>query len=304
MTAKFIGEVEMKRNAEDRVYFEDGRWVITANVKRVYEVWTDNCSDTEDDVLSVVGIPPLFSTILGIPCVGRSVKELGEFIHNGQQKWRWHVTCGFDSNIDVNQSDQPPDARTPEVRWTTETVEEMLHFSVDDPPQLITTSAYEAVPIAVQIAQPVLEIKRFEVWPFDPDIILQYVSTLNSGPFYGAPEGCAQMMSIDSVKSKIEDQFYSNTTYKIRFKMRHDGSFNFVPNTFQGLLRDHGTQYLKTKDDGVTKEIVKNIVEGEIVKVGLDGAGSPVDAQTTQPAIIPWNIYPKTNFNNLNLGPY
>lgn len=294
-----MGESEASRRGENGAQLQDNRWIVNTKFWREYIVWSDGCADTAIEILSTVGVPALFSTLAGVPCVKRTATEKESFILNGVERQVWHAKCFYDSSRDVSQADTPPEARTPEIRWYGENVTSRLWYDALDDTIPIQTSGKQAIPQKVNVYQPILEIKRFEPWPFNPNVALLNSNAINSSPFYGAPIKTCQMLPIESQLVVIENEQYSNTTYKIRFSLMHDGAFNLLPDTMLGRPIDYGTHIIPAGK----VDPIEHKVDGEIVEVYLDGSGAPL-ADGLPPVFLEFNLYPLQDFNNLNLGPF
>lgn len=274
-------------------------WARRKTFSQTYLVLADDDSQTEDDIILTAGIPPLFFVLNGAACISQNPKEATRVVHpvTGVPSILWEVPCKFDSNVDLTQ-DQPPEAKTPILRWYGESEEEVLEKDLitEEP---IRTDAEEPLIVTTQIPVAILEIKRYEFYPFDPNIILNYGNHVNSTPFYGAPVGSALMMPPESEEDTIEGVKYVNVTYRVKFKIRkvagvmeHNTWVARVLHVGYKFVNDKGKIALYEDKDGNPEQVFLEVGTGKKLATGVD------------PEYKKFNRYPKTNFNVLNLGPF
>ena len=111
-----------------------------------YTVLADNLNEDEDSILSSSGIPPLWSYYRGAWCNNLAPKEKKTIFRHptlGVKTVLWTVTASFTSNLDPDDEEEP-EAKTPSVRWSGETEEEVMDKDpITDEP--IQTAADEPI---------------------------------------------------------------------------------------------------------------------------------------------------------------
>lgn len=294
----FDASLSLKK--KDKIYIP----VRTFSV--AYFILSDDTFQDELVISATAGLPSLWSVLNGAICMDKTFKEQTTVIHpvTGFKAILWVVTCKFTTDIDPNQ-DQDPESKPPTVRWSGETEEEVLE---KDPITLaaITTEADEPYFASAPIVLPILEISRYEFWPFDPDVMLAYSHHTNSAAFWGAPVGSALMMPMDVDEEIIEQVKYVKVTYRIKFKIKKEGA-TMLENTWNLRLLHHGFRYRKvageeplTKTDEKENPMTINL-KTEALHVGEGG----MELTTGNPGeYLEFNRFPKVNFNTLSLGPF
>jgi len=299
MAPKVIGIKNASHSSNLTLERQDKLWARRKTFRRTYYVLSDNISQTEDDIVLAPGIPPLFFNLSGAFCISQNPKEATRIIHpnTGIPAILWEVPCQFDSNVDEDQ-DQPPEAKTPIIRWYGESEEEVLEKDLvtEDP---IRTDAEETLIVTTQTPVPILEVKRYEFYPFDPNIILDYGNHTNSTAFYGAPVGSALMMPPQADEETIEGVKYVRVTYRIKFKIRKIAGVQQV-DTWKARVLHVGHKF---KNDAGKLEIYTDKT-GNPAEVFLENGTGKKLATGVDPQYKEFNRYPKVNFNNLNLGPF
>jgi len=297
-----LGVKESSKGGAIQVEKKQGLQSLRKTFQQTYYVLADSPAESLDSIAASPGVPPLYFLSGGTYCISKKPKETHTIRHpiSGIISLLYEVACDFDSNIDPGQN-QPPEAKTPVTRWSGETEEEVLE---KDPITLapIETKAEEPLIITTPIVLPILEIKRYEFYPFDPQVMLDYVHHTNSQTFWGAPEGSALMMPMEVEEESLEGVRYVQVTYKIKFKIKKEGGA-MLDDTWKARILHHGSKYVY--DVGPPKDIracedekgnpttlnLKNST-GELVPVG-----SPAE-------YLEFNRFTKVNFNNLSLGPF
>lgn len=296
---KILGVDNGSISASHSLEKKDKFWVKKKTYKLVYLVLADSLADDEEDILATAGIPPLFYPYNGTVCKKRTPTETTRVVHpvSGVSSALWEVACDFDSDIDPDQN-QDPDQKTPTVRWYGETDEEVLEKDAitGDP---IETEAGEPIIITTPVVHPVLEISRYEPYPFDPDTMLDYAHHTNSTVFWGAPQGSALMLPMEVDEEIIEKVKWCKVVYKIKFRIKKDGG-GMMQDTWKARPLHHGFKYRK--------------VAGEPPQVFTDGQGNPATVNLTAggvllpqgnpPEYLSFNRFTKTDFNALSLGPF
>lgn len=289
----------IKEGSKDASYGYEKRDKLLILVKQftlTYYVLADSINDTEDDVLSTSGIPPLFYPLNGAYTQGYNPKEMQTVIHpvTGVKTTIWEVEVEFDSNVDINEEDEPTQ-KTPVVRWSGETEEELLD---KDPVtgDAIVTDAEEPILINAPIILPVLEIKRYEFYPFDPNVMLSFAHHVNSTTFWGAPPGSALMLPMDVDEETIDGEKFAVVTYRIKFKIKPG-----LDEPWKARVLHHGYKY---RPESGAEPIAATDKTGNPITVNLkNGEGTKLPDGAT-PHFKTFNRFPKTNLNSLSLGPF
>lgn len=211
----------------------------------------DSLSDTVDQVRATTGVPKLYEEKDGCYCVGVNPQEVATIISplTGQPCSLWEVSVQWDSDVGTDSSpgegsggdSSTPDQRPPQYRWTSE--KEETYPIKDLTGKVIATPTGEPIVLVRKRTIPVLEIRRNEIFPFDPQIILDYQNTSNKSSFWGAPAYSALMDSIDTDFPFVENGVvYVPVTYRIMFKTikqidTSDPDYNWMdPDTWKTIL--------------------------------------------------------------------
>ena len=291
------GPIHASYNLEkkDKIYIGRKTWSIK------YLVLAGNDSQNEDDIYNdTVGLPKLWAFANFGVCKSLKIAEKSTvFKHpsTGTKTILWTVKADFDSQIDLDQ-EQPPEAKTPTVRWSGETEEEVLERDpIEDIP--VQTEPGEPIILTTPIILPVLEITRYEFYPFNPNIMLEYCHHTNSTTFWGAPPGSALMMPMDVEEEVIEQVKYVRVTYRIKFKIKKEGA-TLLEDTWKARVLHHGYKYRKNAGDEPITYQDKN---GNPATINLAADGTKIpDGGTAE--YLEFNRFTKANFNALNLGPF
>lgn len=292
-----LGIKDGTRDASYGLEKRDKISVLKKQWKIDYYVLADSTLDTEDDILATAGIPSLFSFWNFAWVKGYKAKELQSVIHpvTGVLSVVWQVTVELDSSIDQADDEEDPTNRTPAVRWSGETEDELLEEDpiTGDP---IQTDADEPIILTTPVVMPVLEIKRYELYPFDPTIMLAYSHRTNSTTFWGAPAGSALMLPMEVDEETIEGVKYCNVTYRIKFKIKPS-----LTEPWKARLLHHGFKYRPAA--GKPPQAAQD-KHGNPITVNLvNGTGEKV-ADGDPPEYKEFNRFAKVNFNALALGPF
>jgi len=275
-----------------------------------YIVISDTINDREDEILATSGLPPLFFQMRGAYCINRTAKEVTRLARHPTTFVpcaRWAVICEFDSHVDddeANEEGLPLDQKRPSVRWYGEQQDELLVEEKEiegEKTGPIQTFNGEPLNVTAPMLLPILEVRRYEIWPFNPNIMLDYANHVNDSPFYGAPKGTALMLPMEVSQEMNNNIRYNVIVYRIKFKMKKkDG--DFVENTW----------FKKVLHEGYR---IRKVVGGPVV-VNRDGQGHPISKNLSlttgmvladDPALAEYKIfeiYGEVDFNALNLGPF
>jgi len=278
----------------EKTYVTDKTYSLT------YIVLADNTSESEDAILTSTGVPILWGYYNGTYCKKLAPKEKSSIFRHpvtGVKTILWYIKADFDSKLDPDQ-DEPPTSKPPTVRWHGETEEEVLE---KDPitGDAVQTGAEEVILITTPIVLPVLEITRYENYPFDPDTMLAYAHHTNSTTFWGAPPGSALMMPMAVDEEVIETVRYARVTYKIKFKIKKDGA-TMSQDTWKARVLHHGFKY---REAAAEDPVIFQDKHGNPTTVNLKADGTRV-AKGDPALYLEFNRFTKANFNNLSLGPF
>lgn len=296
---KIIGVDYGSFGGSDGLQKKDRIWVRQKKNDICYIVLGDNTSQTDEDIYLTTGIPALGEILFGSVCKSRTAKEEQIVTHpaTGGRVGLWKVDCSFDSEVDPDDiSEIPP---PPKVSWDGETEDEYLAEDAitGDP---IETMAKEPLFITGPVTIPILQIERYEPYPFDPDTMLTYANHTNSLAFWGAPTGCALMMPMQVQEDRLEGEKVVKVIYRIKFKMRVSGG-DFVANTWQAKVLHHGLKY--RKEPGA-EPVIWTDKHGNPGTINLKNADGTKLSSADPAEFLTFNRHAKANFNALSLGPY
>lgn len=269
-------------------------WTDAKAFDLTYYVLGDSINDREDEIILASGIPPLGYPLRGCYCKKLTPTETNRVANpsTGTPVGLWEVKANFDDDY-TPEDDQPPTSKPPVIRWHGETEEEILEKDVEtgDPVQ---TDADEPILITTPFVLPVLEIKRWENYPFDPNTMLDYSHHVNSAEFWGAPVGSALMLPMEVDEETAEGIKYCVVTYKIKFKIKPD-----LDEPWKARVLHHGSKYRKNAgqppvqcQDRYGNPTTFNLAEG----------GTKL-AEGAEKVFKDFSRFQKANFNALSLDP-
>lgn len=303
-----LGIKSGSENRSETVEVKDGIPHVRITDSIVYEILATNDAMTEDDILNTAGVPAKFALRRGAYCIDRKAVHQSSLWHPVTHVLTnlWRVTCRFDSDVNVDENDETPDARTPHPWWTTETGQEPLEKdAITGKP--IQTVPGEPITIMRPVPREVLHVKRYEVPPFDPDVIHNYQHHTNENPFYGAPAGCAWLTSIETAPELevIETVKYEVVEYQIKFKTPRDEQDNMLADGWMWhqlheghLYWPNGRGFLGQKSPEVYSD-----ANGNPATINLDADGAKL-GPNDDAVYLDFNQMPKADFDELDLGPY
>lgn len=289
-------------NLTDAVVKE--KWV------RTYLVLADNVSQDENDILATSGVPQRYESLNGSLCRKRTVSEDSTCSHpaTGVPTILYKVVCEFDptSTTEEDASESSIEARIPEIRWSGENEErEITKDAITG--DAIQTKAGEPILITAPFALPILEIKRYESFPFDYNTILDYVNHTNDAEFWGAPKGSALMLPIVVDPENVEGILYNRVTYQIKLRIFKDEDGAKQENGWAARVLHHGFKYvyhLPAIGNAIKTEVFTDR-HGNPATINLDEDGMPFEeGATVTEHFLEWNRFPLASFGNLNLGPF
>lgn len=303
----FLGEKDGANSGELALVTKNNLPTSKLTFQRVYQVIADDANQSEALILSTTGIPALYQKVSYAYCVKKSGQEVATVKHpvTGILSILWEVTCDFDSNLDAEEAEKTPTEKKPKIRWYGQSIEEVLEKDVITG-KPITTVPGEQILITYPVAIAILEVKRFENYPFSPDTIFEYQNTTNSEPFYGAPIGTALMLPIEAEETIIDGERYIASTYRIQFKLKKNSSGAYIQDTWLAEPLHQGTKYFP--------HLVIGSGDQPPAQVAADAYGNPTTVNLSEtglklppgfpPVFLKFNKHRKVDFNLLSLGPY
>ena len=300
---KVIGEKNAANLGGDQLSKKEKYFITEGNLTRIYYVLGSSLSEREPSILNSPGIPALGSVLLGTVCKTRNAKEVTRVNDpkTNTPTILWEVTVTFDTDVDFE--DEDPEDMTPKIRWYGETEDEVLERDAITGEPIITKPG-DILLITHPLVLPVLEVKRFEVYPFDPTIILQYANKVNADTFYGAPPGTALMMPMSTEEQVIKEVKYNLVTYTIKFKLKEnpDAPGTLLTDSWKSRPLHHGVRYFPLDPPGSPPRVFTD-ANGNPATVNLDDNGH-ILPDGFDPVYLEFHRFAKVAFNTLGLGPF
>ena len=274
---------------------ENGTFSLNRTLEIVYTVWGNDEKDTPDSIISTTtGLPTPGTSMYGLYCKKVTAQREKAFT-NGTNAGLWSVTATFDGEIESLEPTELP----PEISWSSETYEEVLREDVEDKNKKVQTKCGEPLILTRQLIIPTLTIKRTENAPFNPNTILSYTNTINSGTFWGAPAGHALMAGINATYKQVETsggekKWFVDVSYIIKFKQDPNSD-----HPWKARVLHWGTKFFKNSTDEAQCLIDGS---GNVSGVKLDENGYRL-ADNDEPVYLEFNVYPKKDFGSLRLNP-
>lgn len=273
--------------------------------KLVYNVLADNADQDEDVIRQTDGLPAMGDVLRGCYCVGIRPKETASLA------LLWEVETTWSSAINLELFDRQgisPEFWLPDWEWGAEQVDMVIEVD-QETGEPIVNAANEPIILTGPWVIPILTITRYER-VFDPDTILTFCNTTNSTPFWGAPTNCALMADIHDRGATANDATGNpirlrQVTYTIKFNFTRNADRELIGWKAQPL--NHGTRFIV--NTVTSPEKTTYIYEQFTDKHGNPTTGNLAADGTAlgedePPVYLDFHRYPKTNFNNLNLGPF
>ena len=283
-----------------------GLWRDRKTFSLTYYVLADSLDEDEADISNATGIPPKFYPLRGCFCIAHHPKEIQTVVHpvSGALTTLWELTADFDSEAE-SDDDVPPESRPPKYRWTPETEEEMLERDVVTGAP-IQTACGERILITHPVVVPVLEIVRWEFYPFDPNVMLYFANRTNSAPFWGAPAGTALMLPMEVGEYELipvagASVRYVPVTYRIKFKLRPDPArpSTLLANPWMSRVLHQGFLYRTAPGEAPEIHVDSNNRPSP-VNLAADGT----ENTSGTPYFLEFHRHALANFNVLSLGPF
>jgi len=289
--------------------------VIEKKFNRTHYVLADTIDQSIEIIQATTGLPQIYDTENGASVINVETEEVDNVVHpnTGVATTLWEHKSEYDSSVDPNEhrpgEEDDPTIKTPTVRWSGEIEEELMEEDVNG--KAVATVLGEQIIATKQYVMPILEITRYENFPFDPNIILNYTSKINSQEFWGAKPGTALMLPMEVDEETVAQVRYAIVKYRIKFKIKPGED-----EPWKLRLLHQGYKYLPVKGDANYKPVyneergiyiqpprVNTPTEGgspELVNLNLDGTRNFTD----KPVFVEFDQFEKINFNNLSLGPF
>lgn len=186
-------------------------------------VLADNINQFEDDIVSAPDLPSIGSILGGGFLIRKQAKEQATVPAHpitGVQTTLWIVTCYYDSQIDQDQINQnaDPTQRRPKRKWRNVKENVLIDKDVNNKP--LTTQAGEKIHYEDPKVFPILEIERYESFPYNVDR-LAFEDSCNAGNLQIAGKivkpGNALLEAVESEEVTIGMELYESVRYLIRF---------------------------------------------------------------------------------------
>jgi hypothetical protein len=251
-----------------------------------YVVQTASLLEREITVMSTPGIP-----VYGQSWIGGSNVDIGSRLVWKQAREiepearLWHVETRWTTELsDEAEEDKPPEFRTPEWRWDSETMDyALLRDAITG--DSVTNSAGDVVPVSQPVAVHVLTITRYKV-TFDVSEKTNYENRTNTAAFWGFGDGKCWLSRITDDPESVDGRKIRRVGYTIRIKDDEEG--------WKAKPLDYGPNFL---DDGTKRPFLYDGVPGE---GRLNGSGAP----STTDVFLDFARFKTANLNDLDLGPY
>lgn len=251
---------------------------------------------TEQQIYNTPNLPAKYDPIRGLKVRRRTLdfKDAAAGLY--------YVDCQLDaevSEIPQLQQEQPPQLRTPEWSWSTETIEEVQRYDAEDHNTLIQTKAYDPIIVTRPRPIPVLTISRLQL-KFDAAVFGAYQFHSNRTPFWGAPPRCAVLWDITDREEIIQWQKTTlalrRVTYVVKFNNQKDKGGGLLG--WRHYLLHEGEHYLADGSQVKFKDYDQR------PRIGLlkdDGTPAP---SGYPPGYLTFAMFPTVDLNQLQLGPY
>lgn len=283
--ATYVGQIPNSREFSETI--EDDAIVRTRSIEFIMQAAD---GENERNILQSPGVPARLDpwTWDGeVDIMSRCRRVTAHEINAVKNYWR--LRAEYSSKMpDQDEQHLDPVDRTPRWSWSSRTIE---HSPTKDAAgTLIAASNGQPFFITVPVTIPILTIKRYRN-SFSGQDILDYTNTVNNTAFWGAAQDEALMSNITAEQVDVEGKRLWQVTYTIDFKIG-----DFAPKGWQLELLDQGTYYISGGNKySFTDE------QGNPISGNLDGSTGNKSA-TAQ--YIEFQIYERTEFNDLDLGPW
>lgn len=274
-------------------------WFIQRDGSRDYYVLSEDLNQTAAQVEATAGIPQVGDTLDGVPVRKAKAKDTGRVMHNGTPKVLWVVTVETDSRVDTSSSsgagDEDPTDMRPRRRWYTQKEKMRIDKDINGDP--IETANGEPIIYERGVIKSVLEIERYEAYPFDPTVHEDFANHSNDAAFYGFPIGTAIIDDIQSDEEVINGVTYCKVRYIIFFLLLYEDGV-LLENTYADVSFLH-QGYLVRSEVGAIPSTDPD-KHGHPRKINLDEDGVELP-DGDPPVFIIFPDIPLADFDTLNL---
>jgi hypothetical protein len=251
-----------------------------------YVVQASSLLEREISIVSTPGIPLIgqfwsggFDIDFGAKCLYRDPIEVdsGAMIWEVETRWTTDLS-------DEAEEDKPPELRTPDWRWDTETIDRVL---TKDPVtgEAIVNSVGEPLLVTVPYPITTLTITRYKT-QFDASEKAEFENHVNTGAFWGFAAGKCLLSRITDDPESVDGRKLRRVSYTVKIKDDDEG--------WDLELLDYGTKYLDGADE-------VPFLAGDVPTSGrLNGSGAP----SATDVFLTFNRFKTADLNSLDLGPF
>ena len=278
--------------------------------------------DGRADVLGVcppLGAPYQFEGETDGLSIARRRRATERIEATSSRRGLWEVVVDYSSQFSLDDDDDlPPEDRTPEWKWTSETrqirvdvaraktfLDNSNNLVTENDKPIINAANDPLLGVTMPVAVPVLTISRYQT-EFDPDTILDYVNHVNSAEFYGAGAGIALMAGITDRPVKIEGRALRFVEYVVKFMIldpvKLGPTGDEVVQGWSAILLEQGPNYIS--DAGVKTAALDGAGNRTWVNIDPEDGGLADDLNPAGARYVRWEYLPEADFTQLNLGPF
>jgi hypothetical protein len=251
-----------------------------------YVVQTASLLEREITVMSTPGIPVYGQSWIGGANVDIGSRLVWKQAREIEPEARlWHVETRWTTELsDEAEEDKPPEFRTPEWRWDSETMDyALIRDAVSG--DAVVNSAGDVILVSQPVAVHVLTITRYKA-EFDVSEKKDFENRTNTAEFWTFAPGKCWLSRITDDPESVDGRKIRRVSYTVRIKDDEDG--------WRAKPLDYGPHYL----DGTEKRPF--LYDGVPGEGKLDGAGEP----SATDVFLDFARLKTANLNDLDLGPY
>ena len=296
---------------DSTISYDTGQGLSVKDFTLKYSIRADDLSQREDDILATIGLPEIMTYLRGAYCVRKAAVE------RNAAALLWEVSCDFSSDVSqAEDPEEPPDQRVARVSWTTEELDEVIEYDAITGKNIVNAAEQQIIATGKTLI-PVLQIRRWERYPFNPNLFLNYANHVNTNPFLGAPAGSALLKPMEAAEPQnMNGILYTDVTYRIAFRIRNiifeglEFTAFGVPVVFQPVIGANippDAWKMRLLNEG-TKE---RDAAGQPLKAAEDEKGNKITVRLDKDAVrlpdnapavwLDYHRYPQANFDDLNL---
>lgn len=272
-------------------------WFPQKDGSRVYFVVSESISTTDTSIVATAGIPQIGDLVDGAPVRRHRATEVGRVQYGNTPRILWKVTIETDTRFDPSSSsssEDPTDMR-PRRRWYTNKEKRRIEKDVNGDP--IQTANGEEILYERSVIKSVLEIERYENYPFDPSVHIDYCNHSNDATFYGAPIGTAIIDDIQSEEEVVSGVTYCKVRYVIVFLILFEDGVP-LENTIADVTFLHQGYLVRANATAKPSTVLDK--HGHPRKCNLEEDGTETPEGTT-PTFVTFPDIPYATFDDLNL---